>query len=511
MSKIEILICFGLLGMVAGCASMSPHPSPGPEKEVLRVFDAGGRITRALEVGSSLHVGVRGLQPNTLYEFRLAVNREARSLDDAISFARSSTDREGNIPPFVLWYQSGVVGCDQRAPDPLRKSPFRFRTFDEAQRALTGRILFVSVHAVESDPTRRTSPMKLRVHEALSAVQIPIVQRRHPAIYASDRNGCLLNSQLTGKGDLYVSGRGFKPRQKLEISIVPNQRAWYVNDPINDVTGVGAAASSERVEVDSTGTFTLKVWDQKIQRRGVYDIVGHHLEHERDKVKRILIRDIISYAAETGFILYDLYPVGGPTMDIAGRPVTRSPYFEFADSFAETDDPVWGAVDPTYVPASHPGGSYAAYYVVNHRDVMGWNPAMSGSINLVDVSGGIEIHPVKAGCVNGTDVIIWNSPLNVGDYDVVVDFGSTVASSPATFLTDGEYNEAKDFLDGANQIGFVVAKDPYDFGPMPIGQDSYSQDNFFATLGSRANVDLRAVIRYPATVAGVGTPGKSVV
>src|SRR5262249_48026792 len=118
----------------------------------------------------------------------------------------------------------------------------------------------------------------------------------------------------------------------------------------------------------------------------------------------------------------------------------------------------------------------------------------------------IEIHPVKAGCVNGTDVIIWNHPLTIGQYDVVVDFGSTAAATPADYSTDGHYDEAVDFLDGADQIGFIVGKDPYEFGPYAIGQYIYSQDDYFPTLGSRVNVDLRAVVRYPATVAGAGVP-----
>ncbi|MGI8838136.1 MAG: hypothetical protein ACR2H4_16080 [Pyrinomonadaceae bacterium] len=426
------------------------------------------------------------------------------SLREAISFARSTTDRSGNIPPFVLWYQSGVVGCSERVLDHQTRRPVAFRNFEEGERALEGKVLGISVHLVERDKEGRTPANKLKVGDAVTTLELPVVKRRHPAVYASDRSGCLLNSQLSGGADLFVSGRNFAPGQRLEISMVPNQRAWYVNDPINDITGVGSAAAPERVTADANGRFTVRVWNKANQRRGVYDIVAHDLTGARS----ILIRprDIISYGAETGFILFLRYPVGGPTMDIAGRPLPGSPYFEFTDSFAETGDPVWGAVDPTYVPPAHPGGSYAAYYVVNHRDVAGWNPAMGGSINLLDVSGGIEIHPVKAGCINGTDVIIWSSPLAQGKYDVVVDFGSTVATSPATYSTDNQYNETVDFLDGADQIGFIAAKDPFDLGPTPVGQDSYSQDDFFPTLGSRSSVDLRAVVRYPATAAGVGTP-----
>jgi hypothetical protein len=468
------------------------------------IVDAGGRPIKSLEVGSSLHVGARGLRPTTMYEFRLGTsNRVVQSLKEAFSFARSSTDREGSIPPFVLWYESGVVGCSQQG---VPKIPVTFRSFEEAERALIGKVLTVSVHPVERDTTGRVPPQKLRVGEAEFTLQIPVARRRNPAVYASDPKGCLLNSQLTGNADLYVSGLNFKPGEVLKISVVPNQRGWRVGDPINDITGASFAAKAEKVAVDSAGRFTVKVWNRANQQRGVYDIIAHRLLPGQTAERFVRANDIISYAAETGFILYLLYPVGGPTMDLAGRPISGSPYFEFADSFADTDDPVWGAVDPTYVPTSHPGGTYAAYYVVNHRSVAGWDPAMGGSIDLVDVTGGIEVHPVKAGCINGTDVIIWNSPLTVGQYDVVVDFGSTAATLPATYVTDGHYNDVMDFLDGADQIGFVVAPDPYAFGSFPIGQDSYSQDDFFPSLGAATDVDLRAEVRYPATSTGVGTP-----
>jgi hypothetical protein len=511
MVRMANLIYACIVLTVISCGQVSPQSTKQSQGEYGKygafAVDAGGRPIKSLEAGSSLYVGANALRPDTTYEFRLGFGQEAaRTLKDAFSFARATTDRAGNIPAFVLWYEGGVIGCSPRITEEARRNPLSFRTFEESERALAGKLLTVSVHPVEKDRTGRVLPQKLRVGEQVSVLQLPVTKRRSPTVYASDRNGCLLNSQLTGDGDLYVSGWNFRPGASLEISVVPNQRSWYVNDPINDVTGVSAASAPDKVRADASGRFTVKVWDKATQQRGVYDIIAHDLTTTQTTPRVVGPRDIISYAAETGFIFYLIYPIGGPNMDIAGRPVSSSPYFEFADSFAVASDPVWGAVDPTFVPAGHPGGSYAAYYVVNHRDVNGWNPAMGGSTNLVDVSGGIEIHPVKAGCINGTDVIIWPSPLNVGNYDVVVDFGSTVATTPATYATDGQYNDTIDFLDGGSQIGFVVAPDPYDFGPNAIGQDSYNQDDFFTTLGSRSNVDLRAVVRYPATSAGVGTP-----
>ena len=498
------LLLSGIQSAEAQSDRYSEYPFEyGGIKKGVFVVDAGGRTIRSLETGSSLHIGAAGLRPNTMYEFRLGTDKRViQSLREAVSFARSGTDKAGNIRPFILWYETGVVGCAKQG---IPKIPMAFRTFEEAGTALIGKVLTISAHAVERDTTGRIPPMKLRVGEAEYTLQVPIIPRRSPAVYASDPNGCLVNSQLTGDADLYISGTHFKPGEVLEISMVPNQRSWRVGDPINDVTGASYAAQSEKVTVGSDGRFTVKVWDRANQRQGVYDMVAHRsLPGQPERV--VHANDIVSYLAETGFILFLRYPVGGPTMDIAGRPISGIPYFEFADSFADTGDPVWGAVDPTYVPTGHAGGSYAAYYVVNHRSVTGWDPASGGSINLVDVSGGIEIWPVKATCVNGTEHIIWNTPLTVGQYDVVVDFGSTAATTPETFSTDGQYNDATDFLDGADQIGFSVLPDPYTYGSFPIGQDTYSQDDFFPNIGATLNVDLRAVVRYPATSAGTGTP-----
>lgn len=465
------------------------------------VTDAGGRPIQALEAGSSLQVGARRMKPNTTYEFRVAVgDQPAHSLDEVVSFARSTTDHEGNIRPVVLWYESGVVGCSEIPK--MENRPYVFRDFDEAERSLKGKSLTVSLHQVERDPTGRIRPLKLGTGDAQSVIHLPIKERESPMVFASDDKGCLLNSSLAGSHDMYVSGRNFKTGETLEISVVENQRSWVVGNAIIDVTGDRSVSAPKRVQVGDNGRFTVRVWEKLRQRRGAYDIIAHRPEASETQPLKVSKRDIISYLAETGYILYLRYPVGGPTMDIAGRPLITSPYFEFADSFATTNDPVWGAVDPTYIPVGHPGGTYAAYYVVHHKDVAGW----AADNTLVDVSGGIEIHPVKAGCVNGTDVIIWNPPLTPGDYDVVVDFGSVPAATAATYVTDAQYNDTVDFLDGSDQIGFTVADDPYALGPIPIGQDSYSQDDFFATLGSRTNVDLRAVVRYPASVAGQGTP-----
>ncbi|MGI9302618.1 MAG: hypothetical protein ACR2RB_07925, partial [Gammaproteobacteria bacterium] len=492
----------GLVAFVAACQSV---PKLG-----IHALDAGGRDIQTLEVGSSLELSVSGLEPHQLFEVRLGIDGEIPDRDAAISFARVSTDQRGNIEPFLLWYHTGVVGCSKRRDPSQPLAPYSFRSFEEAQRHLAGRQLTLSVHPVGRGPKNETAPLKLPVGDPISRLDLPIVARKSPMVYPSDAAGCLVNSAEARKQDFFVTGRNFLSGETLEISIVENQRQWYVGDRVRDLTGERGTDAALSVQADAQGGFTVRAWESARQRRGVYDIIAQRFDLNDRDGDRVREEDIVSYGRDTAYILYLYYPIGGPTMDIAGRPVSspNPPYFQFADSFAVDGDTVYGAVDPTYVPVDHPGGSYAAYYVVPHRDAPGWNPDMGGATDLVDddASGGIEIHPVKADCINATDTPIWHGPLTLGEYDVVVDFGLNAAESSGDYESDNRYDEEVDFLDGADQIGFIVAKDPWDRGPYDVGQAEYDQDDFFATMRNATNVDLRAVVRYPATSAGVNTP-----
>src|SRR5262245_30141446 len=90
-----IAVLAGLVPIPSGAqdkASAPQYPADKSDKGAFAV-DAGGRPLRALEAGSTLHVGARGLRPQTTYEFRLALDRERiPSLEEAISFARVTTD-----------------------------------------------------------------------------------------------------------------------------------------------------------------------------------------------------------------------------------------------------------------------------------------------------------------------------------------------------------------------------------------------------------------------------------
>jgi hypothetical protein len=494
-----------LVAAIVLSVSACVAPVTVPERGAYPVDD-GGRPITSLELGSTLRVAAKGLRPNQVYDIRLGfVDHPTGS--PPLSFARLAADGDGNVQPLHLWYQSGVVGCQSRGQPTGPLPPFLFRSFDEAEQALAGRRLEVTFIPVEPNQPVTTILPDPGASEVDARLQIPVQPRRNPQVYPSDSEGCLLNSRRVSGADMHVSGRNFEPGESVAISVVRNQRKWFVGDTVDDVTGAGGTAAPIIAQADESGRFTAQVWDSALQQRGAYDIVVQRsVDDLRGPSLQINADSIISFASETSYILYILLPPGGADMDgdirmeIAGRPLSGDPYFQFADSFAEVNDHVWGAVDPTYVPEDHPGGRFAAYYVVEHRNAQEWT---RGLIGLVDVSDdGPEIVPVKAGCINGTDLVIWDAPLELGDYDVVVNFGDQPAETQHEFSDDFEYTRFLDFLDGGDRVGFVVAQDPIERGPFGVGSTSYSVDDFFPEFDGADLVDLRAEVRYPAVADG---------
>ncbi|HXV74211.1 MAG TPA: hypothetical protein VD713_05720, partial [Sphingomonadales bacterium] len=321
-----LLLLSAFLLLPSACA---PERGARTSRELAAV-DGGGRTVETLETGSTLYVSANRLEPFRLYEFRLsAADADPERRDQTISFSRLGANAEGVIDPFVLWYHSGVVGCSLRSPGFAGTDgggfsgelpPYTYRSFDEAERALARQRLVVTIHEVEPDASGRRDPMSLRVGAAMRTLNLPVAPAKSPIVYPSNAKGCLTNSAETQTRDLYVSGRNFRPNEEIVLSVVANQRAWYVGDAVQDVTGTSGAAAPVRVTADANGAFTVKVWDQALQRRGVYDMIAQRGHLDPSVLNRIRAGDIVSYGQDTGLILYMLYPVGGPLMDIAGRP-----------------------------------------------------------------------------------------------------------------------------------------------------------------------------------------------
>src|SRR5262245_46863120 len=120
-----IVVTFAL-GIVSTGVEAQDKSSP---KVGIYVVDSGGRLSESHEIGANLHTGARGLEPRRMYEFEVTLAGKG------VSYARLMSDARGNINPFVLWYQSGVVGCSVESLKTGQYYPIAFRDFDEAERS----------------------------------------------------------------------------------------------------------------------------------------------------------------------------------------------------------------------------------------------------------------------------------------------------------------------------------------------------------------------------------------
>jgi hypothetical protein len=424
--------------LLVGCSLVEPRPN------VTITADGGAGPESAPVIGESMTLALERLRPNQQTEIYL-------NDDDGKewSYARVFADEKGRVAPFVFWYHTGVIGRPPSGvtigarPDPA------FVTFEEAEE-------YFAEHALRLAVRDRNGKL-------IAEMPVKLEQRAKPVVYPSDEDGILMNSFNVYKDAPHVSARNLPAGAKVSVAVVENQRFWHEGAQIRDLTGKGGAAQVDTFQLAPGETrFTRPVWDLANARPGAYDIIMRVNDDFRDP--RLQPGDIVSYGDDTAFLMFVIIN-GNVVIDIAGRSKPAPAKFEFSNSF-EKGETVWGAVDPTDVPAVHPGGSYAAYTVVEDQPDTYWD-GVAPSIMDVSAGGVAEIHRVKYWCLNGTRFIIWPSATQtdpIKAYDVVVDFGSVAAMDSTQFMADNTYNKGTDFIDGYQDVGFYLFEDPSSSG-----------------------------------------------
>lgn len=481
-------IRFGLvlLMLFSFTAGAEDYTAPGVKLSAGDPAGAKFKSLEELEVGDSLSVELSGATPGSTVEMLL--------LDDKgqeWSYSRVHADKGGNIGRTLFWYQSGVIGTTARKID-WRPDP-AFIHFDEAERFFEQNRLQLLVRE------RGREPRTLAVRD------IRPRPRRTPFVYPSNKEGVLENAVNVVDENLYVSGRNFPAGAKVQLFLVPNQHGWAVNDEFQPT-----AAQTVVLGANET-SFTAEVVPAGKGVAGAYDIIARLVD---DDAPVVLADDIISFSEDTGVVLYFIIINGNTVIESAGRLKNATAHFEFSNFFEKGED-VWGAVDPTDVPAGHTGGSYAAHWTVAHQPAAYWdapNPA------LVDVSGdGPEIHRVKYFCINGTRTRLWQAATQaapIAGYDVIVDFGAVPANDSASFVHDNVYDKGLDFIDGYVDAGFWVGEAPDATGPYSVGTVEYLDPAGISGITDPAGITGPtypitlgwARIMYPATAPGTGTP-----
>lgn len=428
-----LVIILSLSLMHTGCCHLCP-PEPCEPAVNLTLQDSHGHSVSHIEVGQTLNVGLGGLEPNRSYRVELTDDN-----GQLVSFYQLTSNRNGFIEASPLWYHSGVVGCGQVRRESRR--PYRFQTFEQASEVLDNQTFYLTVRNRRGEVMAR-HPLPIRRQTSKS----------QPQFFFSDAEGCLMNSFIEKKDSVYLTGRNLPSGSIVRIFLVPNRYGWRRGMELREVRKRYQREPQVIRLRQEQRSFTKLLWGADSTQLGAYDAIIRL--NQEELIPRLLDDDIITYIQDTGMLIQFLsyYPPWTPgDFDIAGRLDKNYgyPYFEFHDVFEKAEE-MWGAVDPAMVPAAHPGGDYAAFYVIDH------GTAASG---LVDETEELEIMPMKEWCINYSMTRIWNDPC-LGEYDVVVDFGSTDAATEETWAPDGTFTAGVDFIDRATDVGAYVVNDP---------------------------------------------------
>lgn len=482
----------------------------------LQLIGGRGDPVAALEAGDTLAVAIDGLAPKSAYDLVL--------LDDTgveLGFARGAADLTGRLGPEVLWWESGVTGPN---PDGRGNGGGGFLDFATAEQ-------FLAAHALKVE-VRLADPLSFGTGRKVAEWGVPVVApRATPLFWFSDGNSNYRTSFEVGREEIYVSGQGLPAGALVDLWIVPDQAEWAVGAPIEDVSGFQGRPFKERVQLapGSTG-FELPVWPAVFQRPGSFDLIVRVNDPNASHSTQLRASDLVAHGWESGLVIERAPPavtaagINDLEVSLSGRRTTsnRFPNFRRQNVFVRHNT-VAINLDPSDVPAGHPKPKIAAIYVTPARSEAQWtaHPA------LLDVTEAVELRNVKPGTVALGIVNAWIDPDPAGDgvpFDVVLDFRNSLNTNPpgsgtpgsppppgslARLIYNGEYDVGVDAIDALDDDGLTIISDPAVTGPYPVGRSDYDfVDAYDIPWGQYQdqNVDVRAVVAYPAATAGVNTP-----
>jgi hypothetical protein len=439
-----------------------------------------------LQPGESLDVEVEGLRSVRSYDLRVQLVGNG----DASFTARLLTDGDGRITRTTLWPQVGLEELKGRK---------RF-SLDEAIRRCRGRAVTVTLLEERRAVAQRT----LEFSEQLV----------RPLLVGTDERGFVQNWLQAGSdASANVTVLAVPFRGRARVFLVPRQRDWRAGDLFAPVTLASGRAAWADAQVDERRRLTARVCTAAELLPGAYDFVVRELRYgyEDDEYFRIRREDIVSRRF-TGLVVRGDFmrskAVRGGcanTMPISGRRVGGAPYFDYADTFQVGED-IWGALDPLALSPTLVG-KMVALYVIQHKTAAQWT-ADASLTHLGLLGGNAAVHKIKtvSGCINYDEVLLWPNASQVGEYDVVADFGNDTAD-PGLFVPNAQFDMPNDICDGYFVAGFRVVTDPtvatqfanagtftYDDGPVTVTDE-------FQSL----SVARKGVVYFPSDVAGATT------
>ena len=165
---------------------------------------AAGEVAE-LEIGDDLRIEASGLGARRAVDILL--------LDDGGAELRrleARTGADGSLPSTLLWFRTGVVGCDRiRFPDEIL--PLEFATFQGAEAALLGRTFSVLL----KPPAGR---------QVISAKRFTFVPRRSARFFFADGEGCP-RYRFETEEDIYLARYG-GAEEVLRVFVIGARSRW---------------------------------------------------------------------------------------------------------------------------------------------------------------------------------------------------------------------------------------------------------------------------------------------
>jgi hypothetical protein len=438
--------------------------------------------------GDSLEVEVEGLRPGRLYEIHARDSRGSK-----LFASRLLADASGRIGRTMVWPQMGIGGLRGKRQYPVEQAVERCRgrriaiTLAEGKRPLVRRIV-----SFDSDSTR-------------------------PLIVGTDARGFLQNSlQTGGEGEAILSVFQMPFTGRVRVYLVPRQHNWREGDPFTPVTLSGGRPAWADAQIDERRRMHARIASARELAQGAYDFVVRRLRYgyEDDEDYRIRLTDLVTKRL-TGLVVRGDFMSskavrGGcsNTMPISGRTVIGRPYFEYADTF-QVGENIYGALDPLAL-APNLVGKMVALYVIQHKTAAQWtaDPSLT-HLPVLGGNGAVQRFLTQPGCINFNERLLWPNATQVGEYDIVADFGNDTAD-PNLFVPNAQFDMPKDICDGYFVPGFRVVPDPaVDTSFANAGVFSYNDGPFTVSddFGPET-LDRKAIVYFPADAPGATTPGQ---
>lgn len=457
---------------------------------VVRLVDERGQERQDFDPGESIVVGLRGLGANRVHELTL-FDDDGRPL-----FASNLlSNAYGEIEPTVLWPQFGLVDLVTGER----------HTVEEAERIWQGRRLGLRVAIGD----KRIAEVALPVAGAAT----------RPILMNADQGGLVRNGFEVGTQDAILGAHRLPFTGTARVYLVPRQIGWHAGDVFEPVTLASGRSAYADAEVTGNGRLLQRVAAAAELRPGAYDYIVRPLRYGYEDDEDFVLRrtDFATHSLTGLVVRWEFMSwkavLGGctNTQSMSGRNVSGPPYFQFADTF-ELGEDIYAALDPAALMPGQKGKMVALYVVkrpvadygnLQHLAQLGGNAAVQKFLTQTD-------------CINHNKRLLWSQANEVGEYDIVADFGNDSAD-PLAFVTDHSFDQPLDLVDGKFVAGFRVVRDAgvaTDPAIAFVGNCDYDQSTQGtvtvadpqANIPSPVTVNLVAEVRFPADQAGVTNP-----